>query len=498
MRNLTIALAAATLANLSMAENRFVLIVPIVNPAQLQDQISIELLSSALPATKTRQSYQVDLKPYAKIRGERLPDPSKIHWELSAGALPQGLALDERTGLLQGVAERFAFDPFTFSVKAGYKDATAVANYSLQINGHKFLSRKLKYGDNTGCAMANTGKLNCWGHNTYGELGVDSFENISAATEVKAYPDEITDFMTGWYHNCVLTTSGAVKCWGRNNGGQLGIPIDPSVPGYNVAIQINGFSGPVRSLNAGNMHSCALMQDSTVECWGSNSYGQLGDGTFVASSVPVRVKGLTDAVEVIAGEFQSCALKSDGALWCWGNNSNGQLGYPPSGSVGVKRASAAVVPGLETGVASFDTGWKSVCVVTTAGEAKCLGQNNTAQLGDGSKVDRYAPTPVHGLLAGVARIHLGQTHTCAVMLNGAISCWGDNSHGQAGQVGVAEVLTPASVAIPFNVRTVALGWRSSCVELTSDEMMCWGRNDLGQLGDGTFDNSAEPRPLFAN
>jgi alpha-tubulin suppressor-like RCC1 family protein len=183
------------------------------------------------------------------------------------------------------------------------------------------------------------------------------------------------------------------------------------------------------SISVGFSHTCAVTAAGGVECWGSNEYGRLGDGTMTRSAVPVDVSGLQSGVTAVsAGYNHTCALTSAGGVECWGNNSHGQLGD------GTMEESASPVPvsGLQSGVTAISAGASDTCALTSAGGVECWGSNGFGQLGDGTTEASATPVPVLGLQSGVAAVSAGAGLTCARTVAGAVECWGDNEYGQLG------------------------------------------------------------------
>jgi len=173
------------------------------------------------------------------------------------------------------------------------------------------------------------------------------------------------------------------------------------------------------AITAGSSHTCAVLADGTVRCWGDNWGFQLGDGTRISSSVPVAVTGISSAVAIAAGANHTCALLADGAIRCWGAGGYGQLGD------GTWRGSSTVpvpVTGISTAVA-IAAGWFHTCAVLADGAVRCWGSNDhgSGQLGDGTTASSNVPVPVTGISTTVA-VAAGVHHTCAVLADGAVRC----------------------------------------------------------------------------
>ena len=162
-------------------------------------------------------------------------------------------------------------------------------------------------------------------------------------------------------------------------------------------------------------------------------------------------------VEVTAGERHTCVLTSGGAR-CWGNNNYGQLGDGTT----IDRAIAVPVIGLPDGVASITAGGRHTCVVTNSGAAWCWGENHDGQLGDGSRTDRSAPVMVAGLTSGVTALGAGERHTCAVTHEGTVRCWGNNHYAQLGDGTTVDRDSPVAVAGLTGVSAIAAGRRHTC------------------------------------
>ncbi|HEU4412635.1 MAG TPA: hypothetical protein VFS43_45750 [Polyangiaceae bacterium] len=262
----------------------------------------------------------------------------------------------------------------------------------------------------------------------------------------------------------------------------------------------------VRQVVAGEGHSCAIVPKGQVLCWGSNNYGQLGDGTTASHLTPMPVlqspggPPLTRVQALALGSYHSCALVSGGEIRCWGLNLNGQLGD------GTMTNRPTPVPVLQspggpplTRVQALALGSHHSCALVGRGEARCWGYNDFGQLGDGTKTRRLTPVPV---LQFVQALALGVWHSCALLRGGEVRCWGWNSNGQLGDGTTTSRPTPGPVlqspgGLPLTgVQALRLGYVHSCALVRGGKVLCWGWNSDGQLGDGTTTSRPTPAPVL--
>lgn len=297
---------------------------------------------------------------------------------------------------------------------------------------------------------------------------------------------------------CAVLTDGTVRCWGRNQRGQLG---DGTTTDRLGAVPVTGLTG-VASLGLGGSHACAVLTDGTVKCWGWNAYGQLGLGTIVDQATPTSVPGLANVAKVTAGERHTCAVLADGSMRCWGYNGNGRLGD----NTATDRLSPVTVPGL-SGVRDASSGANHTCAVTTAGHAFCWGQNTFGQLGTGTTTESRVPVRA-GTFDLADRIVAGYQHTCAHIYNaynvpgGTARCWGSNGYGQLGDgllnhgttCGPSDCAMSPVVITGFtgNIAELSLTPYSTCLRTDLGALWCWGYNNLGQVGDGTLTTRTSP------
>ena len=331
------------------------------------------------------------------------------------------------------------------------------------------------------CATPS-GSVVCWGYNGSGQFGIGS--TAAVTTPIVAHLPNAFEaaIATGGSHTCIILAGGAVQCWGLNALGQLGdgTTTDHYAPGPVVSTVTNAIE-----IAAGNLHTCATIVDGTIRCWGDNTYGQLGNGTFSQVGI-VSVSGIVGSFlgrGVTAGNQFTCARRGTGASACWGAGVQGQLGD----SANVSSTSAAAVTGL-TNPASFSAGnGAHACVANTKGGVECWGDNSRGQLGTGNFTPANQPTPIlfGGPYAGVTT---GDLHTCAVTVTGIIACWGAGDRGQLGTGGTTDSPFPQQINPIRNVVAIAAGNKFNCALISDGTVICWGDNTFNQLGDG----GAEP------
>ena len=293
----------------------------------------------------------------------------------------------------------------------------------------------------------------------------------------------------GSNHACLVNADSGVECWGSNSNGQLG----PQGGLFrNSPSAVAALASGVTAVAGGDAFSCALLAAGSVSCWGTNQQGQTGRGNDDLSVPPGNVIGLTTAAAITAGGAHACAVLSGANLSCWGLNATQQLGATSGDDCGTVVISLACsltpigITSLAGSVAQASAGALHTCAVTTSGGAMCWGSNSFGQLGDGTNVDRLTPMDVTGLTSGVVQVAAGGQHNCALTGGGGVKCWGLNQFGQLGDGSTAASLTPVDVVgLSSGVATVFVGHDHSCALMLTGSIKCWGDNSIGQLGDGT-------------
>ena len=382
-------------------------------------------------------------------------------------------------------------------------------------------------GTSHSCALLQSGGMRCWGSNSVGQLGDGNLAAESPVVNVSGLDSGVAAIALGASHSCALLNTGELRCWGSNDAGELGDgnvaasqPLPVTVVGLpqgvkaiaaggsttcalleagevycwgeyyiadNVSIRqliptvIEGLANRAVAIDVGENHSCALLTDSSVQCWGDNRYGQLGNGTTTSTTTPVKVTNLGVVTGISLSIRHSCAAFANGTLKCWGDNHSGELGNQLSEI----RRTPVNVAGLSQQVLAIDAdGWQS-CLLLAGGNVRCWGENEQGQVGDGSTEDRYSPAATVALEGIATAISVGTAHSCALLENGDVQCWGANGSGQLGNGTTSYRSSPVTVAgLDDDATAIATGVKHSCALLQSQRIQCWGDNRYGQLGDG--------------
>ena len=355
-------------------------------------------------------------------------------------------------------------------------------------------SNRITAGSFHTCALTSAGGVKCWGYNGDGELGDNTKIDRHIPVGVPGLDSGIKAIAAGGAHTCVLTNAGGVMCWGSNQFGQLGDGFpDSSLSPVNVY----GLTSGVIAIATGYYHTCALTSIGRVECWGNNGVGELGDGTTTNRPTPVIVQGLTSGVSAItAGYSHTCALiAASGAVMCWGDNQYGKLGDGTTD----RRSSPVQVVGLNGAMSAIAAGYGHTCALTVGGGSviKCWGWNNHGQLGNGNAAFSLTPLDVQGLNGAIGAITAGFYHNCALTKEGGMKCWGNNSYGQIGDASKDDRFTAVDVdELTSGVSAITAGRWHTCALTQAGGVKCWGGNDNGELGDNTTTGHPTPEDVI--
>ena len=275
------------------------------------------------------------------------------------------------------------------------------------------------------CEVTTKGAALCWGYNSTGQLGNNTTTASLTPVPVYGLGKGVKAISVGYYHACALTTKGKVWCWGYNNVGQLGDGTTTQSP---KPVAVAGLAKGVKAISVGYFHTCAITAKGAAKCWGNNTSGQLGDNSTTDRPSPVSAYGLNSHVKQISTGYQTtCAVTTKGKALCWGSNTYGQLGDGTT----TNSPKPVVVSGLAKHTSVVKAGVNHTCALTTKGKALCWGNNTYGQLGDNSVVGRLTPVAVYNL-GRSTKLSLGYLHTCAVTSKKAVRCWGYNGYGALG------------------------------------------------------------------
>ncbi|MCP3063673.1 Ig-like domain-containing protein [Myxococcus sp. K38C18041901] len=326
-------------------------------------------------------------------------------------------------------------------------------------------------GDGFSCALLEGGAVKCWGDSEQGQLGLgdtqrrgdgpgemgDALPRVDLGTGRTA-----KTLVSGLKHLCAILDDGAVKCWGDNWDGRLGLgdtqprgdgpgEMGNALPAVNL-----GTGRTAKALAAGGRHTCALLDDDSVKCWGENAWGQLGLGDKVVrgdgpgemgDALPrVNLGTGRTAKAIAAREHSTCALLDDGSIKCWGGNPYGALGLGDKVHRGDDAGEMGDgLPRVDLGTGrtakTLTVGSIYACALLDDGSVKCWGGGYAGQLGLGDWNNRGGEPgemgdalPRVNLGAGraVTSLAAGAHHTCATFDEGSVKCWGANHSGQLG------------------------------------------------------------------
>ena len=372
-------------------------------------------------------------------------------------------------------------------------------------------------GDRHSCAVKANHRAVCWGDSTLGQVGYGAVPSLATAHPVIAVDGvsllaSVRQITAGGQHSCAVLNNNEARCWGDNSQGQLGT--GGASTNHAAVVSNPAGSGPltgVRTITAGAAHTCALLVNGQVRCWGANAGGQLGDNTTTPRPRPVVVRStngtgaLSGVVQLSAGSFHTCATLGTGQVRCWGVGEHGRIG---DGTQADRKHPVRVLAVAGTGpltdVVQVVGGSAHTCARLSNRQVRCWGINANHELGiQAPAVQRLRPvvvqqrTPSHPPLTGVIGLGAGSNTTCAVLNTREVRCWGDDQQGElgngttTGQVGPVAVRSPAGGIDPppgpgnlTGITQVGGGGDHVCARRNDGRAFCWGSNTYEQIGNG--------------
>jgi alpha-tubulin suppressor-like RCC1 family protein len=395
---------------------------------------------------------------------------------------------------------------------------------------------RLRAGGNSTCLLDSRGSLRCYGYNTSGQLGYGNTTNYGDET-TRAAPilpivdvsatNTIVDVQVGTDHTCALLDNGTVKCWGNGGSGKLGTESTTNLgdnPGE-MGAALNTIALPsgrtAVSIATGDRNTCALLDNNALACWGnpigtSDNIQHGSTSNTMGDSLPQLSVSSSHTITAFAvGDLFACVILDNATLKCFGSNLSGNLGVPAStSSLGAEGDMGDTLPtvnlGTDVSVRAITLGKYHVCAIVNTGQVKCWGYNQYGQLGNGSTANLGDDAgemgdnlPFVNLGSGrtATVISAGANHTCAILDNNTLKCWGYNGYGQLGQgTGTTRGDNPgemgdALAAVNFGSTTtisrVVVGEQHTCVMFVDYTVRCFGRGGYGQLGYGNSDNKGD-------
>jgi alpha-tubulin suppressor-like RCC1 family protein len=416
------------------------------------------------------------------------------------------------------------------------------------------------------CALTSLGSATCWGYNGYGNLGDSTSTSRNTATAAVSFLSNARSLATGSQGAtvCAALGTGQVQCWGRNDYGQLGNNTTTSSP---IPVAVQNLTD-ASAIDVGDQTSCALRTTGAVVCWGNNTSGQFGNGTLLPSSLAVPAAGdRNDVAQVAVGTNHTCIRRLDGSIECFGADASGQLGngerrvrtsptqvnsYCHTGQTncsgfcfdlqsdaqncGGCGNTCAAGQACNSGVCGCGVGLTScsgVCRNLAADVGHCGGCSGTGTVcspgqvcnggvcgtasstdlqaagsltcelsssgsihcwGTGNGVTKNSPSLVNAPTDAQA-IGVGNGFNCAIRDSGQTVCWGTGGAGQLGNGASTDSTQPVVVAGLPDAVQVSAGYLHACAVRSGGKVACWGDNSYGALGDGTIASAAAPVPV---
>lgn len=308
-----------------------------------------------------------------------------------------------------------------------------------------------------------------FGANDSGQLGLGSFNPPIGPTQISGLAN-VRQVAEGQVFGAALLADGTVDTWGYDGDGELGDGQVSSTYRLNPA-PVPGLTG-VTQIAAGYQHVLALKSDGTVWAWGYNFFRELGDGTQTDRPTPFQIPGLTGIQQVSASFYDSMALGTDGSVWAWGHNGFGELGDGTT----TNRATPVKLTSL-SGVAQVSAGYEHTLAVKADGTVWAWGNNAFGQLGVGTTVNHASPVQVPGL-TGVTQVAAGQTHSLAIAgPGGSVLAWGDDTNSGLGDGATTEQKSPVSIGLT-GITEISAGLNRSAATSSNGTLYLWGTDDF--------------------
>ena len=342
------------------------------------------------------------------------------------------------------------------------------------------------------CARYAGGVAKCWGQNLDGEFGNGTV--VGSSVPIPAMGTGIVALFNGPGNTCAAL-GGSGACTGRGGAGQL---LNGEVDAQSlVPVATTALPSAPSAFAPGQRRACAIVANGDVYCAGDGTDGELGPAATGVSATAVKVNLGGAVARAISGTWRHvCALTTAGDVYCWGDDTNGQLGSGSFVDAGI--ATPVHVP-LGAAATDIGTGDAHTCAIVgpdSSNAVWCWGDDTYGQLGNGGGGQSAVPVQVSGLSA-LANLAVGAEHTCVGKQNaGGIACWGKGGSGQLGNGSNGDSPTPVDVSnVGGAPAALASGGFHTCAIVSSPNVICWGSNDFGQLGNDDPLNQQQNTPV---
>ena len=342
--------------------------------------------------------------------------------------------------------------------------------------------KEVHNGIYSACALSEAQGLYCWG------IFIQPSFQVYPPTRVAHLRDGVLSTSINFSHACVLMRDGHMKCRGDNRVGQLGVGdmLESRAPSHHLDLP-----APPIQINAGKHSTCAVLAGGKSYCWGDNTYGQSGNGTTISSSSPLEVSAPTLHFSSVSQSLtHACALDISGEAYCWGDNQHGQLGDLTS----VQRTRPTPTSAIRSGVQQIVVGLGHTCALSNDHEIFCWGANNAGQLATSTPSSSVLPLPITLPGSQPTKLASGSNHICALTMIGDVMCWGGNYSGQIDASDPAQTIHAPQIRSGLGPNVVdinANGSNHTCAVLANGSLQCWGENQYGQLGNGNVNATAD-------
>ena len=350
------------------------------------------------------------------------------------------------------------------------------------------------------CGILYNGTAMCWGKGEYGRLGNGlTDDQLTPVTVNLPAGRTAVSISAGDEHTCAILDDGRAVCWGLGSYGMLGnddVTIQTN-PVYVTMSSERTFTG----ISAGANHSCALLDNGSAVCWGYGASGRLGNGIITNWATPqyVNLPAGRTATSISAGYSHSCATLDNGSAVCWGAGSYGKLGNGDNGGNPQTNPVFANLGAAQRTATSIIVGGGHTCAILDDGSVSCWGSGVNGSLGDGEDGDSTSPIQVD-IPSGrtVTGLTSDNNHNCAILDNGSAVCWGSGQFGKMGNGRTTDQFTPDYITPPDGRTVISIdaGNEHLCAVMDNGSAVCWGYGSEGALGDGL--NTGHASPVFVS